>query len=148
MNPKLLTFLKVIAVPTGYAIILRLFFGVSTWIELFSVMSISFLFCLPTGVGALTIYLSNIEQVRKLRYRLFMPWIPVLIFLVITLAVALEGWACWLMVLPLFLIAASLGGLLGGYFKMKKQSANVYISFLALLPLLLSMLLNDQVLLM
>ncbi len=138
MNPKLLTFLKVIAVPTGYAIILRLFFGVSTWIELFSVMSISFLFCLPTGVGALTIYLSNIEQVRKLRYRLFMPWIPVLIFLVITLAVALEGWACWLMVLPLFLIAASLGGLLGGYFKMKKQSANVYISFLALLPLLMS----------
>ncbi len=138
INPKLLTLLKVIAIPTGYAIILRLFFGVSTWIELFSVMSISFLFCLPTVVGALAIYFSNLEQVRKLWYRLFMPWIPILIFLVITLAVALEGWACWLMVLPMFLIAASLGGLLGGYFKLKKQSTRVYISVLALLPLLMS----------
>lgn len=138
VNPKLLTLLKVIAIPTGYAIILRLFFGVTTWMELFFVMSISFLFCLPTAVGALAIYLSNIEQVRKLWYRLLMPWIPVFAFLVITLAVALEGWACWLMVLPLFLIAASLGGLLGGYFKMKKQSANLYISVLALLPLFMS----------
>lgn len=138
INGKLLTALKVIAIPTGYAIILRLFFGVSTWMELFSVMSISFLFCLPTVVGALAIYFSDIEQVRKLWYRVFVPWIPILVFLVITLAVALEGWACWLMVLPLFLIAASLGGLLGGYFKMKKQSANVYISVFALLPLLMS----------
>lgn len=138
INAKLLTALKVIAIPTGYAIILRLFFGVSTWMELFTVMSISFLFCLPTVVGALAIYFSDIEQVRKLWYRVFVPWIPILVFLVITLAVALEGWACWLMVLPLFLIAASLGGLLGGYFKMKKQSANVYISVFALLPLLMS----------
>jgi len=138
ISPKLITPLKVVAIPTGYAIILRLFFGVSTWMELFSVMSLSFLFCLPTVVGALAIYFSNIEQVRKLWYRIFMPWIPILFFLVITLAVALEGWACWLMVLPLFLIAASFGGLLGGYFKMKKQSTNVYISVLALLPLLLS----------
>ncbi len=138
INPKLLTLLKVIAIPTGYAIMLRLFFGVSNWMELFSVMSISFLFCLPTVVGALAIYFSNLEQVRKLWYRVFMPWIPILIFLVITLAVALEGWACWLMVLPLFLIAASLGGLLGGYLKMKKQSTKVYISVLALLPLLIS----------
>jgi hypothetical protein len=40
--------------------------------------------------------------------------------------------------LPLFLIAASLGGLIGGYFKLKKQSANVYISVFALLPLIIS----------
>jgi len=138
MNPKLLTVLKVVAIPTVYAIILRLVFGLSTWVELFSVMSISFLFCLPTGVGALAIYLSTPEQVRKLWYRLFMPWIPVFIFLIITLLVALEGWACWLMVLPLFLIAASLGGLLGGYFKLKKQSNNLHLSVLVLLPLIMS----------
>jgi len=137
-NPRLLTFLKVIAIPTGYAIILRLFFGVSTWEDLFSVMSISFLFCLPTIVGVLTIYFSTIEKVKNRAYRIFTPWIPILIFLVITLAFALEGWACWLMVLPLFLIAASIGGLIGGYFKMKKQSTNVYISVLALLPLMMA----------
>jgi len=137
-NPRLLTFLKVIAIPTGYAIILRLFFGVSTWEDLFSVMSISFLFCLPTIVGVLTIYFSTIEKVKNRAYRIFTPWIPILIFLVITLAFAMEGWACWLMVLPLFLIAASIGGLIGGYFKMKNQSTNVYISVLALLPLMMA----------
>jgi hypothetical protein len=137
-NPKLLSFLKVIAIPTGYAIILRLFFGVSTWEDLFTVMSISFLFCLPTIVGVLTVYFSTIDKVKNRAYRIFTPWIPILVFLVITLAFAMEGWACWLMVLPLFLIAASIGGLIGGYFKMKKQSTNVYISVLALLPLLMA----------
>lgn len=137
-NPRLISFLKVIAIPTGYAIILRLFFGVSTWEDLFTVMSVSFLFCLPTIVGVLTIYFSTIEKVKNRAYRIFTPWIPILIFLVITLAFALEGWACWLMVLPLFLIAASIGGLIGGYFKMKKQSTSVYISVLALLPLMMA----------
>ena len=137
-NPRLISFLKVIAIPTGYAIILRLFFGVSTWEDLFSVMSVSFLFCLPTIVGVLTVYFSTIEKVKNRAYRIFTPWIPILIFLVITLAFAMEGWACWLMVLPLFLIAASIGGLIGGYFKMKKQSTNVYISVLAMLPLMMA----------
>lgn len=137
-NSKLFRLLKVIAIPTAYAVMLRLFFGVTTWADLFSVMSVSFLFCLPTIVGALTIYFSNIGQVKKVSYRFFMPWIPILIFMAVTLAFSLEGWACWLMVLPLFLLTASLGGLLGGYFKMKRQSSNVYISLLALFPLILS----------
>ena len=108
--------LLVIGIPTLYAVILRLFFGVHTWRDLYSVMSISFLFCLPTIVGALTIYFSSADKVRKFAYRFFIPWIPILIFAVLTLAFYLEGWACWLMVLPLFLLAASIGGLIGGYF--------------------------------
>jgi hypothetical protein len=124
--------LLVIAIPTFYAVVLRSFFGVDAW-SLFSVMSISFLFCLPTIVGALTVYFSSIDKAQKLAYRLFTPWIPILIFLVLTLALAWEGWACWIMVLPLFLIAASVGGLIGGYFKLKKDS-KVYISVVALFP--------------
>jgi hypothetical protein len=135
---KLFTLFKVIAIPTAYAIVLRLFFGITNWNELFTVMSYSFLFCLPTIVGVLTMYFSTIEQVRKLAYRIFMPWIPIFFFLVITLLVALEGWACWLMVLPLFLIAASLGGLIGGYYKLKKKAQVMNISILTILPLLLA----------
>jgi len=135
---KLSTYLKIIAIPVVYAILLRLFFGISTWKDLYSVMSVTFLFFLPTIVGALTVYFSNIEKVKKMSYRIFTPWIPIFIFLVLTLALAIEGWACWLMVLPLFLIAASIGGLLGGYFKMKKQDNKVYISVLILLPIFLS----------
>lgn len=135
---RLLTLLKVIAIPTAYALVLRFVFGLITWQDLFSVMSITFLFCLPTIVGALTVYFSHIDKVRNIAYRIFTPWIPILIFLVITLAFAIEGWACWLMVLPLFFIAASCGGLIGGYFKLKKQESKIYLSVLALLPLFIS----------
>jgi hypothetical protein len=133
-SQRLKSFFTAIVIPIIYAIILRLFFGVSTWRNLFSVMSISFLFCLPTIIGALTVYFSDIEKAKKRSYRIFAPWIPVFIFLIITLLISLEGWACWLMALPLFLIAASIGGLLGGYLKMKKQNNKIYMPALALLP--------------
>lgn len=130
--------LLIIGIPTLYAVLLRLFFGFDTWRDLYSVMSVSFLFCLPTIVGALTIYFSSVAKVQKFAYRFFVPWIPILIFLALTLALAWEGWACWIMVLPLFLIAASIGGLIGGYFKLRKKDNKIYISVLTLFPLFLA----------
>jgi len=127
--------LLVIGLPTLYALALRLFFGVDTWNDLFAVMSVSFLFCLPTIVGALTVYWSSPEYAASRAYRFFMPWAPVLLFFVITLTLAWEGWACWIMVLPLFLLAASLGGFIGGYLKRRKNN-RLYISLLSLLPLM------------
>ncbi|MEP7265294.1 MAG: hypothetical protein ABI772_12385 [Bacteroidota bacterium] len=56
----------------------------------------------------------------------------------ITLVISLEGWACWVMVIPLFLVTSSLGGLLGGYLKVRKQNRKTYLSFLVMLPFLLS----------
>jgi len=138
LNSTLKNILIVIGIPTLYAVILRLFFGIEKWNELFEVMSISFLFCLPTIVGALTVYLSDIEKVKNISYRIMAPWKPILVFLVITLAFAIEGWACWLMVLPLFLLASSVGGIIGGYLKMNKQNDKFNISALMLLPFLIA----------
>lgn len=126
-----------VGVPVLYALFLRFFFGINDWKELFSVMSVTFLFCLPTIIGVLTIHFSAEEKVRRLAYRLLMPWVPVFVFFVLTLAFAWEGWACWLMALPLFLVAASVGGLIGGYLKLRKND-KAYISVLALLPFFLS----------
>ena len=137
-KPKALLALKVVAIPTLYAIVLRLFFGIKTWSDLFSVMSVSFLFCLPTIVGALTVYFSSEKNAKSVKYNIFVPWIPIFIFLLITLAFAWEGWACWIMVLPMFLIAASIGGLIGAVFKFRKKSKKVYISLLTLLPVFIS----------
>jgi hypothetical protein len=135
---KLTKTLIIIGIPTLYAIVLRLFFGIKDWNDLFTVMSVSFLLCLPTIVGALTVYFSSEENVRKFGYRFFVPWIPIFIFFFVTLLVSLEGWACWLMILPFFLLAASIGGLIGGYFKLRKRDSKVYISLLTLLPFLVS----------
>lgn len=136
MNRRVKNILIAIGIPTIYAIALRLFFGIDRWNEVFEVMSITFLFCLPTIVGGLTVYLSEKEKVKKISYRIFTPWIPIFLFLVVTLVFAIEGWACWLMILPVFLIAASIGGLIGGYLKLNKQNDSLHISFMFLLPFL------------
>lgn len=138
MKKKIIGLLIAIGIPVIYALMLRLIFGVNAWADLFSVMTMTFLFCLPTIVGALTVYLSDKDNVCKLSFRIFAPWIPIFIFLIITLAFSLEGWACWLMVLPLFLIAASIGGLIGGYLKKRKNDNKLSVTAIALLPILLS----------
>jgi len=134
MNNATRTTLIALLIPTAYALVLRFFFGIDDWNKMFSVMTISFLLLLPTLVGALTVYLSDIEKVKHLIFRIFIPWIPVFLFLVITLAFSLEGFACWFMVMPVFLVAASLGGLLGGYFKLRQYKNRLSLSLLVLLP--------------
>lgn len=138
MNRNQKKTLIAIGIPTLYAIVLRLAFGVKDWNELFSVMSITFLFLLPTIVGALTIYLSDKNNVENKLYQIFTPWVPIILFLIITLVLEIEGWACWLMILPVFLFAASIGGLIGGYLKLKKRNDSLNISLLILLPFLIS----------
>jgi hypothetical protein len=130
--------LKMLAIPTIYALLLRYVFGQHSWNDVFNMMSITFLFLLPSTVGALTIYFSNIEKVKRLSFRFFAPWIPVFAFFIITLFFAIEGWPCILMILPIFLLAASIGGIIGGYFKLKKRDNNVYVSILIILPLFIS----------
>lgn len=137
-NSTLKTTLIAIGIPTLYAVFLRLIYGIKTWDELFSVMSITFLFLLPTIIGALTVYLSDKEKVKKISYRIFIPWIPIILFFIITLILAIEGWACWIMILPIFFIAASIGGLIGGYLKLRKNNNKLNISILVLLPFLIS----------
>lgn len=135
---KALTILKIVAIPTLYALLLRTVFGAASWGDVFNMMSVTFLFCVPSIIGGLTVYLSSMERVKRLSYRLLAPWLPILTFFVITFLFAIEGWPCLLMILPIFLIAASVGGLVGGYFKLRKKDNTVYLSALVLLPLFVS----------
>jgi len=137
-NRALKNTLIAIGIPTLYAVVLRLFFGIETWGDLFSVMSVTFLFLSPFIVGALTVILSGKERASSIVYRIFAPWIPIALFFIITLALSIEGWACWLMILPVFLIAASIGGLIGGYLKTRKVNNRLSISALVLLPFFIS----------
>jgi hypothetical protein len=136
-NQKLLTILRIILIPTGYALLLRLVFGVKTWEGIFQMMSVTFLFLLPSIIGALTVYFSKKEKAAEIHYRILAPWVPVFTFFFITLLIAIEGWPCLLMILPIFLIAASIGGLIGGYLRSSKRD-KLYFSILTILPLLIS----------
>ena len=138
MNKKIKSTIIAIGIPVVYAILVRMAFGMrlKTWDDYFQVMSTTFLFLLPTIIGALTVYLSSQEKAKSIAYRIFTPWVPVLLFLILTLAWGIEGWACWIMILPVFLLAASIGGLLGGYLKTHKKNDRLNISLLVLLPFL------------
>lgn len=128
----------VLGVPVLYALGVRYFFGLSSTSELYSVMSVTFLFLMPTVIGALTVYLSSPQRANGLVYRLLVPWVPVLLFFALTIALSWEGWICWIMVMPLFLAAASLGGLIGGYLRNRTGDGKTYVSLMALTPFLLS----------
>lgn len=128
-----------VTVPVVFALIARGLFGLAELNDFFVLMNLAFLFFVPFGLGALTINLSPIEKVNSLAYRIFMPWLPILIFLIVTTLLKIEGWACWIMIMPLFLVAASVGGLIAGFFKIEKhKNEKMYISFILLLPLFIS----------
>lgn len=131
---RLRKLLKAFLIPIAFAIILRLIFGTESWNWMFSVMSVTFLFCLPLIVGFLTVFLSGRSLAKIWVYRIFAPWVPIIVFTLITLFVDLEGWACWMMILPAFLVEATIGGILGGYIRLRKRSRTVHISLIVLLP--------------
>lgn len=138
MNSKIKKALLIVGVPTAYAIALRFLFGVDSWQEIFSVMSVTFLFLMPIAIGVLTIYFSADEDAERTGYKIVTPWIPIMGLFLITLLASLEGWACWMMILPVFLIMSSIGGFIGGYLKKRKSRNHLNISLLILMPILLS----------
>ena len=140
MNPRLRAWLILLATPVAYALMLRLVFDLSIFRNFAAVMSLTFLISVPFGIGFLTISLAPIHKVRKIGYRIFIPWIPIFLFFLITLAFSIEGWACWLMIMPVFFILASLGGLTAGYYKIKRhdRSQKLNISLVLLLPFVLA----------
>jgi len=137
INRNIRTAAIVICIPVLYAFVLRYIFDVDSLNGIFSIMSITFLALLPAGVGALAVGLSSVEKVKKIPYAIFFPWVPILAFFVLTLLLSIEGWACWLMILPVFLIMSSIGGLIARAYKNRKRDKLYTVSIL-LLPLLLS----------
>lgn len=137
---KFIDVLFAVGIPVLVLFVIAAVFGLDTFNGFYSMMSISFLFFLPFIAGALTIYFSKPEKVKSYIYRIFAPWVTVLVFFCFTIIFAFEGWACWLMILPFFLIISSLGGLYGGYLKTraKKRAEQLNISILILLPFLVS----------
>jgi len=140
MNKKLKTWLIVLSIPIAYALFIRIVFGIWFFESFFKVMSLSFLVGLPFGVGYLTILLSPMEKVRRRSYQLLAPMAPILAFFLITLLLSIEGWACWLMILPAFLILSMLGGLVAAYWRLRKERKEnkLKVSIILCLPFLLS----------
>lgn len=108
--------LTVIAVilAAGYGLIARAFFGSETWLRsfesVFEVMSFAFIFGVPFVMGFLSVLLGRI---RRWYVAIAFPQIPALAALATALLLAWEGIICIALWLPLFMVLAAVGGLLG-----------------------------------
>ena len=129
-----------ILIPVAYALLMRLLFGLHLIRHFAEVMTVSFFITVPYGIGYLTIILSSIERVRKTSYQIMAPWVAVFIFFGATLLFGIEGWACWLMILPVFLVFASIGGLVAGgrRVRLADKRNRLQVSLVMLLPLFLA----------
>ena len=134
---QILTFVAAIIMPVAYSFLERLVAGMDHTSRLFGIMTLGFLFVMPLISGVLTVFLSSVKNASNGLYCALMPWVPLAIFMVITLLMGIEGWACWIMALPLFMGISSMGGLLGGWLKRKSKS-KVYVSVAVFLPFLIA----------
>ena len=107
--------------PVFFALIMHTLFDNPLTDGLFVIMSLAFLLGIPIGIGILTIYLSPGHLVEKRYYRILAPLVPILLFFLVTILLSIEGWVCWIMILPIFLIAAMIGGSIGGRMKLKNR---------------------------
>jgi hypothetical protein len=134
------SWLIALAVPVAYALFMRIVFDLHPFRDFIKVMSISFFFTVPFGIGYLTVMLSSVESVKTRGYPALAPWAPIVVFLCLTLLLRIEGWACWIMILPVFLLFASLGGIIAGRRKLRKhnRSNKLQVSLIVALPFLIA----------
>lgn len=130
-------YFKIIFIPVIVVTFIRVLFGANIFENFSSVMSLNFFITVPFVLGALMIYLSKEKEEPSYSYRIFFPWVGVCAFVGVTIAFQIEGWACWIMITPLFLLFSSLGGLFGGYIKSRKRD-KLNISLVVLLPFLIA----------
>lgn len=120
-----------------YGILLRVLFELGKYFP--GALSFTFVFGAPVVIGAISVYFSGSDKKISLAHKILFPWLSVLAFMLTCLLVALEGFICIVLLSPIFLLLASVGGLIGGYiFNSALASAKDTLKAIAILPLLMA----------
>jgi hypothetical protein len=134
-----------------YGLIIRGVFGM--FAGMMEVMGLTFLCLTPLVIGFLTVFLWPKEKVKNKGAAFGLPWISSLAILLITMLLNVEGAICWIMIFPVFGIAAGLGGMIAYWAKNREEKkeeitdvlddndwmrpTNLKVSVLMLLPMLI-----------
>lgn len=123
-------------VGAGVALLLRVaFFGGPG--QGFSPMLGSFVYLAPAVCGAVTVYMAERVKRRTWGYYIWTPWVSTCLFVCGTLLVFIEGIICAVLIVPLFAMLGTVGGLaMGAVCRVTNWPKPALYSF-ALLPLLL-----------
>jgi len=123
-----------------YGVVIRLVAGAHFSGKYLEVISIACLFLGPFAVGFITIFIAEGGVRRRLWTWFFLPWIPVTIASLTTMALNIEGTICVVMFLPIGLALSTLGGVIAGILVRVTKSPAPQMTTLAcvtVLPLIL-----------
>lgn len=95
-----------------YGLTLRILAGLQ--VDALRVMSIGFIFFMPFALGCIAVYIAEIKRRQRVWTWIWLPWLSLLAALGGTLVTLLEGIICIAMFLPIGLLLASIGGVVGG----------------------------------
>ena len=139
MLKRLKDFVFMIGVPVVVGLLVFAFYGFK-WTHIYDMMGMTFFIFFPYIIGVVSILRADIEKIKSIKYRIFHPWKILGIVLLITIVLAYEGWACWIMLFPFLAIFSSIGGLVAGHFRDNRQKTNqqINVSLMLLIPLVLS----------
>src|SRR5207244_704065 len=90
-----------------YGFLVRFIFSNNHVQDYWGVMTIGFIFLVSLALGILSVYFGESDGIRSWKFRLFKPWVPSLLLLVIAAIIGWEGRICLIMALPVFLIMSS-----------------------------------------
>ncbi|UOQ52492.1 hypothetical protein [Hymenobacter cellulosivorans] len=132
-----------IALAAAHGLLIRLLFGSAS--GLLEIMSVTFLFFVPSLIGFLTVILMPARKIATGAAAFFTPWLTSLVLLVVTICLNMEGTICWLMAFPIFAVAAGIGGVVAYWLRKPKtkgvdnwQKPNTLnVSLVFIVPLLL-----------
>lgn len=108
-----------VGVLTGvaYGLLARVLFMTQAITGYFGVMTLAFLALVPVIVGILTV--SRSDNTSR-AFRVFGPWVPMLVTLVATAVFGWEGAICIYLAIPVVFPFASIGGIIGSYLQRRR----------------------------
>jgi hypothetical protein len=141
-----------------YGLILRGVFGM--FAGSMEVMGLAFLCLSPLVIGFLTVFFWPEEKVKTKGKAFGLPWLTSIVILMITMLFDIEGAICWIMIFPIFGIAAGLGGMMAHYMRTREvtreeladvlddndwsKTSNMKVSVLMILPMLIGVVEGDK----
>lgn len=118
----------------AYGLVSRLAFGGGR-ITGYGAMTVAFIVLVPIAVGFLTVALAG-TGARRTRSAAALPAVTSIACLAFVLAAGMEGLICVVLIAPVFLLFAGVGGVLGGGMRRRARSRRMYASSLATVLLL------------
>lgn len=122
-----------VAAGAAYGLVSRLAFGGG--LAGYGAMTLAFVVLVPIAVGFLTVALAP-EGARRMRTSAALASVSCIACLAFVLAAGMEGIICVVLIAPLFLAFAAVGGMLGGGMRRAARSRRAYASGVAAVLLL------------